>query len=178
MSSNINIQKICQHCGAEFTAQTTKTRYCSHKCANRAYKARKRNKKVETAKNETRQIKNRPLEELTAKDFLSITDTYRLLGVSRRTVYRMINRGDLNATKIGGRTIITRSDIELLFMESKPKKPKKTDYKYTISINEAIEKYNISEKAFYELRKRHKIPKIKKGKFSFVPESLLEKYLK
>ena len=40
MSSNIAIQRICQHCGKEFTARTTVTQYCSDDCAKRAYKAR------------------------------------------------------------------------------------------------------------------------------------------
>ncbi len=28
MSSNIKLQRICQHCGNEFTAKTTVTQYC------------------------------------------------------------------------------------------------------------------------------------------------------
>jgi excisionase family DNA binding protein len=179
MSSNIKIEKVCQYCGAEFTAKTTKTKYCSHKCASRAYKARQRDGKIRASLTETIQIKESEIEELKAKDFLSITETYKLLGVSRRTVYRMIERGDLKATKIGGRTIVRRTDIDKLFEQPKPEQPKeKPKYEYNITINEAIEKYKISEKAFYDFRRRHNIPGKKKGKYTYIPESLIKEYLK
>lgn len=42
MSSNIKIDRICEHCGKTFTAQTTVTRYCYHRCNSQTYKARKR----------------------------------------------------------------------------------------------------------------------------------------
>lgn len=41
MSSKIEVQRICQYCKKEFTARTTVTKYCSHKCNQRAYKAKK-----------------------------------------------------------------------------------------------------------------------------------------
>src|ERR1700737_907494 len=51
MRSNMHIKKVCQHCGEIFTAQTTITKYCSPPCAQRAYKKRvKENKIDETAK--------------------------------------------------------------------------------------------------------------------------------
>ena len=36
--SNIRIKKICEWCGQEFVAQKVTTKYCSHRCANLAYK--------------------------------------------------------------------------------------------------------------------------------------------
>ena len=39
---NIVYQKHCEWCGCAFTAQKGSTRYCSHTCASRAYKARTR----------------------------------------------------------------------------------------------------------------------------------------
>ena len=47
MSSNIQVQRICQYCSNEFTARTTTTLYCSHKCNSAAYKARLRDTKIE-----------------------------------------------------------------------------------------------------------------------------------
>ena len=49
MSSNIRLQKTCQHCGNRFTAKTTVTQFCSDTCAKRAYKQRKRDAKIEVA---------------------------------------------------------------------------------------------------------------------------------
>ena len=117
MSSNIQVQRICQHCGNEFTARTTVTQYCSDPCSKRAYKARIRAGKVEQSNKETQLRKNQPIEELKTKAFLSIADTCKLVGISRRTVYRMIERGELIAGKAGKRTIIRRSDLEQLLFE-------------------------------------------------------------
>ena len=38
MASNIDIQKKCEWCGKLFIAHKTRTRCCSHRCANLAYK--------------------------------------------------------------------------------------------------------------------------------------------
>lgn len=37
-TSNFRIKKICEWCGKEFEAQKVSTRFCSHRCANFAYK--------------------------------------------------------------------------------------------------------------------------------------------
>lgn len=42
MASNIEIQKKCEWCGTIFTAHKITTAYCSHRCANLAYKNRVR----------------------------------------------------------------------------------------------------------------------------------------
>jgi excisionase family DNA binding protein len=49
------------------------------------------------------------------KEFLSIKETCQLLGISRRTVYRMFDRGELKAGKAGTRRIIRRTEIDKLF---------------------------------------------------------------
>lgn len=46
MSSNIDIQKKCKWCGEVFTAHKMSTVYCSHKCANLAYKERVRKERI------------------------------------------------------------------------------------------------------------------------------------
>lgn len=111
MSSNIKVQRICQHCGKEFTARTTVTKYCGDTCAKKAYKARKRAEKVKQSNTETTQIKNRPIEQLKAKEFLSINEVCQLIGVSRRTVYRLIEQGDLKKIKVRSRTLIGRTEL-------------------------------------------------------------------
>jgi len=116
MSSNIKTQRICQYCGKEFIAKTTVTKYCSHACNSRAYKANVKNLKIQLSNTETQQIKVKPIEELNAKPFLSISESCQLLGVSRRTIYRMIERKNLTVVKIGSRSIIKRSDIDRIFI--------------------------------------------------------------
>ena len=120
MSSNIRVERICQHCGKGFTARTTVTRYCGDACSKKAYKERLKASKIEASNQETRRIKNRPVEELKAKAFLSIADTCKLIGISRRTVYRMIERGELITGKAGRRTIIRRSDLEQQLFSQTP----------------------------------------------------------
>ena len=118
MSSKIEIQRICEYCGNDFTARTTKTRYCSHTCNGRAYHAGMKSLKVERSNKETQRIISKPFEELKTKPFLSIAEVGKLLGISRRTIYRMMDRKELNAGKAGKRTIIQRSDIDKLFSKA------------------------------------------------------------
>ena len=118
MSSNIQVQRICQHCGKEFTARTTVTQYCSDTCSKRAYKARLRAGKVEQSNKETQRIKNQPIEELKAREFLTVTQVSKLIGCSRQNVYNLINTGKLKATNILlKKTIVKRSDLDKLFKE-------------------------------------------------------------
>ena len=86
MSSNIKVQRICQHCGKEFTARTTVTQYCSGTCSKRAYKARLKVSKIEASNKETQLIKIQPIEQLKAKAFLSIADTI----TPRNNIFRII----------------------------------------------------------------------------------------
>lgn len=120
MSSTIEIQKICEFCGKEFTAKTTVTRFCGHTCASRAYKVRKKENKIGQAIKETNQQKLLSLSELNIeaikqKDFLSIKEAHTLLGLSERTFYRLMKDGTIQATRLGKRTIIKRSEIDKLF---------------------------------------------------------------
>lgn len=115
MSSNIRITRVCECCGNEFIAQTTRTRYCSHKCNSRHYKLRQKEKKIEKSNQETHSVLSKPIEDIKAKEYLSIDDVCTLLGVSRWTVWRGIKRTDIKALKIGRRTLIKRSEIDKLF---------------------------------------------------------------
>ncbi len=114
MSSNIRLEKTCQHCGRNFIAKTTVTQFCSDICAKRAYKARLRSVKVEVAIQKENELKPfNPI--LNLKDFLSIKETTQLTGASRWTLYRMIDEGKIKAAKFGSRTIIARTEINNLF---------------------------------------------------------------
>ncbi|MEM6813350.1 MAG: helix-turn-helix domain-containing protein [Bacteroidota bacterium] len=115
MSSNIRVPKICQHCGNEFIAKTTVTKFCSDTCAKRAYKKRKRDEKVQEVAPTVIQKKEYNQVQVKDKEFLSIAETCKLLGASRMTLYRQIKDGKINAAKIGSRTIIKREEIEKLF---------------------------------------------------------------
>lgn len=181
MSSNIKIQRVCQHCGNEYTARTTVTQYCSNACSRRAYKARIRNLKIENSNKETRQIKEKPVEELKAKEFLTVPDVAALLNCSVRLVYNYIESGKLKAVNLSQRmTRVKRSDLDQLFEQPQPQKaPEPIQYKIAdcYKLTEVQNKYGISEKALYDVIKRNRIPKIKKGWFAYVPKTEIDNIL-
>ena len=115
MSSNIRVQRICQHCGEEFTAKTTVTKYCGDNCAKRAYKVRLKAEKIASSDKETTLIKIQPIEELKAKEFLTVKDVSKLLSCSTRTTYRLIEQGAINSINLGERmTRVKRSELDRL----------------------------------------------------------------
>ena len=186
MSSNIKIQRICQHCTNEFTARTTTTLYCSSRCNSAAYKAKQRTGKVEQSNKETQRIKSQPIEELKAKEFLSVTQVSKLIGCSRQNVYNLINTGKLKATNILlKKTIVQRSDLDKLFEQPRTvapqpeKQPEKKQFNISecYNLTEVQSKYGISETALQNLIKRNSIPKIKKGWFAYVPKMVIDKLL-
>ena len=181
MSSNIRVQRICQHCKQEFTARTTVTKYCGNRCAKYAYKARHRKKNVEKSNAETKAIIEKPLTNLNIKAFLSIAEASKLLGVSRSTFNRMMKRGAVRFAKVGTRVIIRRADIESIFelpqRLEQEKKPKEYMIEDCYTISQVLDRFGVSDKALHEIIKRNEIPKIKKGRYAYVPKELIEKLL-
>jgi len=122
MSSNLQIPKVCQHCGNSFVARTTVTKYCGDSCAKRAYKKRKRDEKIKAALEETQQniqglqtVQSQQSSTIHSKQFLSVQEAANLIGTSRWTIQRMIQKEQLKAAKFGRRTIIARTEIDNLF---------------------------------------------------------------
>lgn len=118
MSSNINITKQCTYCGADYTAKTLVTRYCSHICNRKHYKQLKREEKV-NGFIEAEKAKDNPIKSFDAtiqnKEFLNLNEAALLLGASKRTLQRLIATDKLKAGKLGSRTILKRSEIDKLF---------------------------------------------------------------
>ena len=163
-TSSIRIMKICQWCGVEFEAQKVSTKYCSHRCANLAYKQAVRNKRVKQAEAETLSIKlEKPIENVKDKEYLSFAQAGKLLGLSRQAVYNMVKAGNLKASKISSRlSFIRRADIDAM-LENRPYKtlhPKDTvpitDFYTTAEIKE---KFGVKESWIYEIAKEHNIPR-------------------
>ena len=193
MSSKIEIQRICQYCEQEFTAKTTVTKYCSDKCSKAAYKTRKRAEKVKQSNAETTRIKNQPIEQLKAKEFLSIKEVCQLVGISRRTVYRLIEQGDLKKIKVGSRTLVKHTALNRLLSKKETGKPEipeqqindlnewkqagAFDIKDCYTLTEVKNKYGVSESAVQQLIKRNDIPKIKKGWYAYVPKQIIDEIL-
>lgn len=176
MASNIKIVRICEYCGNEFTARTTVTRFCSHTCNSRAYKANKKNQKIERSNKETIRIKNEPIEEIQVKEFLTVKEVSILLNCSTKTIHRLINDGKIKAVKISERkTMVRKADLNILFNEEpkileKPDKPTNFDDKDYFTISDVRHLYNISEKGVRNTLKNYNIPKYRQGVFTYVPK--------
>jgi len=116
MSSNILVQRICEHCKNEFTAKTTVTRYCSSHCRKIVSKRKKQTEKVKKINRATR--KKASLEKVAIKDkeFLSVNETAILLNCTNRIVYHLIASKKLKATNLGTRlTRVKRTSLDILF---------------------------------------------------------------
>ena len=180
MSSNIQIQRVCEFCGNEYTARTTVTKLCSAKCRKANYKAKQRAEKMEKSNSETKRIKNKPIEELKEKEFLSVREVATLLGCSIRTAYRLIDTGILQGVNLAERlTRIKRSELNKLLEQPRPQKPQLIQYDISecYSLSEIQNKYGISDKALYNAIKRNEIPELKQGWYTYVPKVLIDKIL-
>lgn len=137
MSSNIKITKFCEFCCAKFIAQKTTTKFCSHKCAQRAYKLKKREAKINavnervatenyfsskkaqksSSKNKLSEIH---LPNIYQRDFLTLREATLLLGICKSTVHRLCVDNRLKCIKMNKKIIIRRRDIDLMFELAPP----------------------------------------------------------
>ncbi|VTQ00269.1 Predicted transcriptional regulator [Sphingobacterium daejeonense] len=186
MSSNIQVTRICQHCSKEFIAKTTVTRFCSDLCAKRNYKLRQKLEKINSSDIETanQRIKVTPnnVKDITSKEYLSVTEVGQLIGCSRQNVYKLINTGKLTASNpLERKTIIKRSDVDKMLKDNEVKNKQnhviidETPEYY--SMHEIEVKFNMSEKAIYELIKRNGLEKIKRGRYSLVLKKEIDNLL-
>ncbi|RLJ60777.1 excisionase family DNA binding protein [Lacinutrix venerupis] len=174
MSSNIRIEKVCQFCNSVFTAKTTKTKYCDHRCSNKAYKRKKREEKIGLVKQE--QISNNShmfKMDIQKKDILSVSEASILIGCSKKTIYRLIKEKRLNAFNFSKRlTRISRSEInkflELPILENNiPNMFLSSEY-ITISELQKWYKDRFSKSSIYEILKSKEVTKITKGRMVYV----------
>ena len=142
-----------------FTAHKTSTAYCSHRCANLAYKERVRKKRVQEF-----QLKfDEEAKPHSEKEFLTPTEVSSFLGVGRTSIYRYIRNGKIKALRFDGKTLIRRSDIDKMFeyitvSENKQLKEKApiTEFYTTAEIKE---KYGVKESWIFKVAKENNIPK-------------------
>ncbi|KAA4008313.1 helix-turn-helix domain-containing protein, partial [Bacteroides ovatus] len=110
MSSKIDIQKRCKWCNAVFTAHKTTTEYCSHRCANLAYKDRVRKQRLESLQHELgKSIKTPPNLN---KEYLTPSEVAELLNIGRTSIYRYIRNGTIKVIRFERKTLVRRADIE------------------------------------------------------------------
>lgn len=179
MSTNITVNRICEHCGKTFVAKTTVTRFCSHICNSRNYKQKTRRSKIAASEQQVLQtraqaIVSQPIE------FLTVKQAARLLHCSERSIYQHIQSGRIKAIKLSPRkTLIKRKLLDKAFkqpefqVEPRAARKKNPATAYCFTMAEAQKYYGISEKALINLIKRNELETFREGKYSYVLRSAL-----
>ena len=162
MSSRIDIQKRCKWCGNIFIAHKTSTEYCSHRCANLAYKDKVRKQRIESFQRESGKKVNTP-PAIDNKEYLNPTEASELLCIGRTSIYRYIRSGNIKVIRFKRKTLIRKTDIEdmaeyitIQGHETKSEKAPITDF-YTTA--EVKEKYHVNESWIFAIAKKHNIPR-------------------
>jgi predicted DNA-binding transcriptional regulator AlpA/ribosomal protein L24E len=117
MSSNIQIKRVCEHCGKPFLARTTVTRFCSHKCNSRFYKLQQKQKKIESSNTVTRNtiLQQEPAADnattILSKELLNVKELSVITGVSERTLFRLIKDDGFPRMRLGRRLVFNKASV-------------------------------------------------------------------
>lgn len=174
----MNVIKHCKCCGQSFVGHTMTSLYCSKQCNQRMYKQRLKQKRLESVAQENAEDSSSGTPVYYG-EFLNPTETSKMLGVSRATVYRYIESGFFKAVQLKRKTLIRRSDIDKAFDEAPPYK-KRTDYSkknksceyYTV--REIVEKFHLCKKAVLNRCDRFSIPKVYEGRNVFFNKATVD----
>ena len=161
MSSTIDINKICEWCGKEFTAHKCSTRFCSKRCSEHSYKALRRQRHVEENNAATRdKVKETSIGN---GKYLTPCQCANMIGVSRATLYRYLEKGKIPCIQFNGKTLISRASIDKMF-ENPPeyiKREKKVaePIEEFYTTKQILEKFGISNSWLFKMAKERNIPK-------------------
>jgi len=129
-------------------------------------------------------MKKLSIETIKTKEFLTVRDVATLLNCSVRSVYLYIESGNIKAVNLAERkTLVKRSEIDKLFEQPVTPQPeiKPEPIQYEISdcytMAETQQKFNISDSALNNVIKRFNVPKIIKGKYRYVPKTIIDEIL-
>jgi len=182
MSNKFEYKNVCKSCGKAFTAYHSTTKYCCTSCAKRAYGAKLRAKQRQA---DSEQIKEKNRQNLLSQEYLSLTNAAALLGISRPTIYKIITNGELKTIRVSERIVrVKKSDLEKL--QSKVLAPikhtvaeiNKTVEEY-ISVEQALQQFNISSTWFYQkIKSKNITPIIIQGKAHYPIQPLRKIFAK
>lgn len=149
MSSNLSITKVCQHepCKKIFTAKKYTTKFCSLTCAQRDYKLKAKQDRIQRVEKETKttmqEMHSTPSNDSAAinqqsRELIDIASLAFITSLSERTLFRMMKDPDFPRIKI----------------ESNLRFHKETVIKYIMEKNTVYERKN--EKESNSKRKKSK----------------------
>lgn len=185
MRAKHSIKKVCEYCNIEFEANKSTTRYCSHRCNSRALKDAKRNEVVQLTEKLTKQKKvERLIKDISNQEYLSISETAMLLGVSRWTIYRYVVDGRIASKRLSERiTRIKKTDLELFFSSANSYQVKSFSMEnksemdwYTLT--EITEKYGILRHQIRKIINAENIAEKKDGTHTLVAKKQIDSYFK
>lgn len=180
-ASKYKIQRKCKVCGTLFYAKTVSSWYCSRNCTCAAYRIKKREEKNEQKRKEkaSKIPDDRP--------YISVAEAVALFGISRNSLYRLINNGTIPAINMGQRlTRISRAHLEASFplVEEQPKELPTTpaSYKFDESdcytIGQITDIYGVCESTVYKAIRKQSIPSCQRGNYVYVPKVEIDKLFK
>ncbi|WP_370626513.1 helix-turn-helix domain-containing protein [Chitinophaga sp. sic0106] len=113
MTSNMRLNKVCQHCHQEFIARTMLTRYCSHTCNRIAYKQAKRDQKLQSA---IHHVSAQPMpvinyETIADKPLLNLNEAAQLLNISPLTLRRWLKAGKITSIRKGKKHLFDKRGL-------------------------------------------------------------------
>jgi len=115
MSSNLTLNKICQHCGTLFIARKTSTKFCSVPCAQRNYKVRERMVKVSRNEKDTREQTRGSASIMTIQSdppaLIDIAHLSYVTSLSKRTLFRLLKDPQFPKIKVGRRLLFSPSRV-------------------------------------------------------------------
>lgn len=180
-ASKYKIQRKCKVCGTLFYAKTVSSWYCSRNCTCAAYRIKKRDEKNEQKRKE--KVSKIPDD----RPYISVAEAVALFGVSRNSLYRLINNGTIPAINMGQRlTRISRAHLEASFplIEEQPKELPvspasfKFDESDCYTIGQITDIYGISESTVYKAIRKQSIPSCQRGNYVYVPKVEIDKLFK
>ena len=117
-AAKFQIIRKCPICGSEFLAKTIESLYFSPKCSKTAWK-RKHDEKLRLEKMDEA-VKDIP----ESKEMITVPEAYLLFGISKETIYRQIQKGNITGVNAGKRmTLVSKTYL----MKKYPLRPKATD---------------------------------------------------
>lgn len=124
-----------------------------------------------------------------ARDYITVMEVHALFGISRDTLYRLIEKGKIvsfnagkNQTKLDKKELMKLYPLRETSLDGKKKKiPRK---KYSLepedcyTIGDISQKYKLDESTVYHHIRKYAIPTRQIGNFVYVPKSEIDELYK
>lgn len=180
-ASKFIIRRKCLICGEEFFAKTIDSRYCSSRCSKIASKRKSDERKRQEKLNEV--LKDIPKD----KEMITVSEAYVIFGINRRTLYRIIKRGEVSSVNMGQRqTLVSKSELAAKYPFRKESvedtrplvKLYRMEPEDCYTIGEIAKKFRLDDSTVYAHIRKFSIPSRQIGNFVYVPKKEIDNLYK